>query len=97
MANVPSVSNRIYYSTEFKKTLAAMFVCVAMTLVFLAVTEPVLADNSPTPACQVCHTLNNGKSEVVTLPCSQVAHYLAQHSGSCAGPCPCHVTGVQNP
>jgi hypothetical protein len=79
-----------------------MFVCVAMTLVFLAIIEPVFAV-TPTPAptpigqCQVCHLLNNGKFEVVILPCGQVQHYLAAHPGSCAGPCPCHITHVQNP
>jgi hypothetical protein len=76
-----------------------MFVCVAMTLGFLAITEPVFAQ-TPTPSeqhCQVCHRLNNGKFETVVLNCDQVPQYLAQHPGSCAGPCPCHITGVQNP
>ena len=129
MANILSISKGIYYSTEFKKALAAMFVCVAMTLGFLAITEPVFAGPTPppphhtppptptprptttprptatprptptpTPAqCVVCHRLNNGHFEEVHLPCSQVPMYLAQHPGSCAGHCPCHVTGVQNP
>jgi hypothetical protein len=139
MANLPSTSNRLYYSTEFKKTLAAMLVCIAMTLGLLAITEPVFADNphhsptptatprptptptprptptptatprptptptprptpTPTPAqCQVCHKLNNHKYETETINCSDVAMFLAQHPGSCAGPCPCNITGVQNP
>jgi len=92
MANIPSIPNRIYYSTEFKKTLTAMFVCVAATLVFLAITKPVFATD-----CVVCHRLNNGKFEEVTLNCNQVQQFLAQHPGSCAGHCPCHITGVQNP
>ena len=78
-----------------------MFVCVAMTLVFLAITEPVFATSTPTPTpvgqCQVCHALAHGKFEVVIMPCAQVPQYLANHPGSCAGPCPCHITGVQNP
>src|SRR5215467_11338840 len=130
MANIPSISNRIYYSTEFKKTLTATFVCVAMTLGFLAITEPVFAANpkppkppphptptptatprpsstptaapspSPTPTpvnCQVCERLHDGRYEQKTEPCADVQHFLAEHPGSCAGPCPCHITGVQNP
>jgi len=74
-----------------------MFVCVAMTLGLLAITGPVFAQSpTPTGQCLVCHRLNNGKFEVVHLPCQQVPQYLAQHPGSCAGPCPCQITGVQN-
>src|SRR5215469_12093898 len=101
MTNIPSISNRIYYSTEFKKTLAAMFVCFAMTLGFLAITEPVFA-TKPTPTlepgqCQVCHRLGNGRYQTDTINCDQVQHFLARHPGSCAGPCPCQITHVQNP
>jgi len=78
-----------------------MFVCVAMSLGFLAITEPVFAAKptpAPTPAqCKVCHKLNNGKFETETINCADVQGFLAAHPGSCAGPCPCHITGVQNP
>src|SRR6516225_9812732 len=97
MTNIPSISNRIYYSTEFKKTLAATFVYVAMTLFFLPITEPIFATPTPPGQCQVCHRLGNGRYQTDTINCNQVQHFLATHPGSCAGPCPCHITGVQNP
>jgi hypothetical protein len=105
MANIPSVSNRGYFSTEFKKTFAAMFVCVAMTLAVLAVTEPIFADDAahprPTPPeCPVCLRMQMGhkmKQKTEIIHCDDVPMFLAQHPGSCAGPCPCNVTGVQNP
>jgi len=74
-----------------------MYVCVAVTLGFLAITEPVFADPSPSPACHVCHRLGNGRYQTDTINCDQVQHFLATHPGSCAGPCPCQITGVQNP
>src|SRR5262245_13489460 len=36
-------------TTELKEILAAMFVCVAMTFGFLAITEPVFATPTPVP------------------------------------------------
>jgi hypothetical protein len=48
--------------------------------------------------CQVCHQINGGKKyEVVNIACQNVDSYIASHPGSCAGPCPCQVTGTQNP
>src|SRR6516162_454211 len=93
MANIPSVSNRGYFSTEFKKALAAMFVCVAMTLGVLAITEPIFADNAahprPTPPeCAVCRRMkmdHKRKQKTEIILCDDVPRFLAEHPGSCAG------------
>ena len=80
-----------------------MFVCVAMTLGFLAITEPIFADNAhpkPTPRqCAVCQRErmdHRRRERTLIIDCEDVCQFLARHPGSCAGPCPCHVTGVQN-
>lgn len=49
--------------------------------------------------CTICHVPpgNPNNPQTLTIGCSAVDAHMRNHPGDCLGPCPCQVTGTQNP
>jgi len=49
--------------------------------------------------CTICHVPpgNPPNAHTITIGCSAVDAHMRNHPGDCMGPCPCQVTGTQNP
>jgi hypothetical protein len=49
--------------------------------------------------CTICHVPpgNPPNAHTITIGCKAVEAHMRNHPGDCLGPCPCQVTGKQNP
>jgi len=85
-------------------TLAAM-ACVLMTIAFWTVKAQTASatpdfDGANDPSkCTICHLPpgNPKNAQTLHIGCSAVDAHMRNHPGDCLGPCPCQVTGKQNP
>jgi len=88
------------------------FTLAAMACVLFSVCLLTLNAAKPTPTatpddtgandpnkCTICHLPpgNPSNAQTLTIGCSAVDAHMRNHPGDCMGPCPCQVTGKQNP
>jgi hypothetical protein len=94
MKKLLMVSNRAQW---FRGMCGSALLLLATSLVYLAfwMTPAVKAEDK----CTICHVPpgNPPNAHTITVGCSAVDAHLRNHPGDCLGPCPCQVTGTQNP
>jgi hypothetical protein len=80
-----------------------LFSSVLIILAMLTLAFALWIANAPVAnaedKCTICHVPpgNPPNAHTITVGCSAVDAHLKNHPGDCLGPCPCQVTGTQNP
>lgn len=86
----------------FRRIGASVFALLACVLFSVALLTAHAQNPKPTPGeekCTVCHVPpgNPPNYQTITIGCSAVEAHMRNNPGDCLGPCPCQVTGTQNP
>jgi hypothetical protein len=80
-----------------------LFGSMLIVLALITLAFAMWMTNAPTlnaeNKCTICHVPpgNPGNAHTLNIGCSAVDAHLRNHPGDCLGPCPCQVTGTQNP
>lgn len=80
-----------------------LFGSMLIVLALITLAFAMWMTNAPTlnagDKCTICHVPpgNPGNAHTLNIGCSAVDAHLRNHPGDCLGPCPCQVTGTQNP
>lgn len=109
MKKLLMVSNGAQLFRGIASTALALCAC----LLFSAGVWSLEAQHHPTPnanpgsggqhddpnKCTICHVPpgHPAHAQTLTISCSAVEAHLKHHPGDCLGPCPCQVTGKNNP
>ncbi len=104
MKKLLMVSNR----AAFRRMGGLFLSLMACVLFSFALWTAKAQKASPTPdyvgasdpdKCTICHVPpgNPPNAHTITIGCSAVDPHMRNHPGDCLGPCPCQVTGTQNP
>lgn len=105
MKKLLMVSNRAQLVRRFGGFTLALLGCVLLSLSFWtakaeqASAEPDFEGKKDPKKCTICHVPpgNPPNAHTITIGCSAVDPHMRNHPGDCLGPCPCQVTGTQNP
>jgi len=106
MKKLLMVSNGAQLFRRIGGSVLALLGCVLFTFAFLTVkaqtattTDTDFTAASDPDKCTICHVPpgNPPNAHTLVIGCSAVQAHLTNHPGDCLGPCPCQVTGTQNP
>jgi hypothetical protein len=107
MKKLLMVSNGAQLFRRIGASFFAVLACVLFSVGLLAqkpsgptpTATPDFEGASDPNKCTICHVPpgNPPNAHTITVGCSAVDAHMRNHPGDCLGPCPCQVTGTQNP
>jgi hypothetical protein len=106
MRKLLMISNGAQLLRRVGASVLALFACVLFSLSLLTLNAAKPKPKTPggngandPSKCTICHVPpgNPANAHTLVVGCSAVDAHMRNHPGDCLGPCPCQVTGKQNP